>query len=240
VACLRNLAVCRPIRPLVLTSGVDKLAAQLFLDLKSNRDIGVAFKLVGLLRLLVQDNTELCHRLATWSELMVELVTVSTTIDLQGHLRIEVGRLLSSLVRYGKSAEVNGSVIRTGGLPCLVLLLSSPHVQLQNEAMVALAVLTGPRPPDRCLVEQLDVEVLVARLVELFIGNMPEEVKWNAIVVVSNLLSWSLTEVSEKFQAATQALRPALTSLMESLTCTDRKCIVKSVLDHLGKADEKS
>ncbi len=236
--CLRNLAVCRPLRSRFVDVQSDQLAAQLFLSKNSNNcDYTLAFKLLGLLRLLTIENAALCCRLGAWPELLEGLAALSDTAGLQGHLTLEISRLLSCLVRYSKSADVSAAVVTSGGLPSLAALLGSPHLQLQNEALVALAVLTGPRPPASRLVEQLRPDQLTLQLAEILAnGTAPEEVKWNSALVVSNILAWNLTGVTEAVGDSKTPLLSGLRALAADLT-DERKALVQSIIDTLDRLD---
>ena len=240
VGCLRNLAVCRPVRPQLLAAGVDQQAVILLLAMKDGRDATVDFKLVGLLRLLVQDNPELCRSQTARPELMQELVALTLTSDISGgHLTIEIGRLFSSLVRHGKAADLSASIITAGGLPVLTGLLVSPHLLLQNEGLVALALLSGERPPSAQLVEHLNVYLLAARLSELLTAaETPEEVKWNVAQVVGNLVAWNLTGVTEKLAVSVDNLRRGLTALEHSLVSPDKKAVVTDLINKLNHYTE--
>jgi hypothetical protein len=240
--CLRNLAVCRPLRSRLADVQIDQLAAQLFLSKNAhNCDFTLAFKLLGLLRLLTIENAALCCRLGAWPELLEGLAALSDTAGLQGHLTLEISRLLSCLVRYSKSADVSAAVVTRGGLPSLAALLASPHLQLQNEALVALAVLTGSRPPASRLVEQLRPDQLTLQLAEILAANStaPEEVKWNAALVVSNILAWSLTGVTEAVGGSKTPLLSGLKALAADLA-GERKLLVQSIIDTLDRLDASS
>jgi hypothetical protein len=240
--CLRNLAVCQPLRSRLVDVQIDQLAAQLFLSKSSNNcDYTLAFKLLGLLRLLTIENAALCCRLGAWSELLEGLAALSDTAGLQGHLTLEISRLLSCLVRYSKSADVSAAVVTGGGLPSLAALLGSPHLQLQNEALVALAVLTGPRPPASRLVEQLRPDQLTLQLAEILANDStaPEEVKWNAALVVSNILAWNLTGVTEAVRGSKTQLLSGLRALAADLA-GERKLLVQSIIDTLDRLDALS
>jgi hypothetical protein len=166
---------------------------------------------------------------------------LSDTAGLQGHLTLEISRLLSCLVRYSKSADVSAAVVTRGGLPSLAALLASPHLQLQNEALVALAVLTGSRPPASRLVEQLRPDQLTLQLAEILAANStaPEEVKWNAALVVSNILAWSLTGVTEAVGGSKTPLLSGLKALAADLA-GERKLLVQSIIDTLDRLDASS
>ncbi len=242
--CLRNLAVCRPLRSRLVDVQIDHLAAELFLSKNANAnncDFTLAFKLLGLLRLLTIENAALCCRLGAWPELLEGLAALSDTAGLQGHLTLEISRLLSCLVRYSKSADVSAAVVTRGGLPSLAALLGSPHLQLQNEALVALAVLTGPRPPASLLVEQLRPDQLTLQLAEILVANStaPEEVKWNAALVVSNILAWNLTGVTEAVRGSKTPLLSGLRALAADLA-GERKVVVQCIIDTLDRLDALS
>ena len=50
----------------------------------------------------------------------------------------ESTRLLASLIKNGKSSEIMRNVIRAQAIPYLVTMVTSEHVVMQNEALVAL------------------------------------------------------------------------------------------------------
>jgi hypothetical protein len=239
VGCLRNLAVCQPVRPQLLAAQVDSHALQLIIDLDaSTNDITVEYKLVGLLRLLAQQNTALCGRLSVQPQAWDKFISLAAHDSLSnGHMAIEIGRLFSCLIRHGNSAEVWTAFLTSDGLPYLTALLASPHLQLQNEALVPLAMLSAQRPPVEPLVVKLNVDQLVGRLSELMIASAtPEEVRWNAAQVVGNLLAWNLTGVTDKLILHQDLLRQGLAILERDLVPADRKTTIAEIVNKLNQA----
>lgn len=52
-------------------------------------------------------------------------------------------RLLASLVKNGRSAELMRNVVKCQGIPPLVAMVSSEHLVMQNEALVALTLISS-------------------------------------------------------------------------------------------------
>lgn len=58
-----------------------------------------------------------------------------------GFILGEGTRLLASLVKNGRSVELMRNVIKCQGIPPLVAMVSSEHLVMQNEALVALTLI---------------------------------------------------------------------------------------------------
>jgi hypothetical protein len=218
---------------------VDNQSIQLLTELEpSPNDITVEFKLVGLLRLLAQQNASVCGRLAAQPQAWDNFISLAATDRLSnGHMAIEIGRLFSCLVRFGSPADVWPPFLASGGLSYLTSLVCSPHLQLQNEALVPLALLSAQRPPLEALVVNLNVDLLAGCLSQLMTtSEAPEEVRWNAAQVVANLLAWNLTEVTDKLLVHLDRLRQGLTQLEHSLVLPDRKTAIADILNKLNQA----
>lgn len=52
-------------------------------------------------------------------------------------------RLLASLVKNGRSVELMRNVVKCQGIPPLVAMVSSEHLVMQNEALVALTLISS-------------------------------------------------------------------------------------------------
>lgn len=58
------------------------------------------------------------------------------------HVTGEASRLVASLVKHSRSSEVMRSVMSHGGIAPLVNMATSEHVVMQNEALVALTMIS--------------------------------------------------------------------------------------------------
>jgi hypothetical protein len=57
--------------------------------------------------------------------------------------RAESGRLLAAMLKNCRSKQAMRSIVFSGGLPPVTLMLHSTHVRMLNEALVALTVLAA-------------------------------------------------------------------------------------------------
>ena len=148
-------------------------------------------------------NQSLVHHVLT-STVLPGLVTIGQVSIVPG-LNIEASRLLSSLLRYSREARVGVLLVEAGAVPLLIGLLNSPHSQLINEMLVALALLTAPRPPLPALVENINPEFLSVKIKEI-LGleeeKCPLQVKYNAMSLVKSILQWDIASIKDQFSRA--------------------------------------
>lgn len=138
LAALRNLALPAANKPILVEMGiVDKLLSMLGVE-----TFPVVFKLLGTLRMLVCKQEAVATKLGTNEKLIQHLVTWCSTEDHPG-VKGESVRLLAWIVKNTSSADVRSAFSRGGALPHLVEMLASEHSVMQNEGLLALALITA-------------------------------------------------------------------------------------------------
>ncbi|XP_027251630.1 rap1 GTPase-GDP dissociation stimulator 1 isoform X6 [Cricetulus griseus] len=121
-------------------------------------------------------NAKLVERLVEWCEAK----------DHAGVMG-ESNRLLSALIRHSKSKDVIKTIVQGGGIKHLVTMATSEHVIMQNEALVALALIAalelGSAEKD------LESAKLVQTLHRLLADERSApEIKYNSMVLICALM----------------------------------------------------
>nr|XP_034313658.1 rap1 GTPase-GDP dissociation stimulator 1-B isoform X2 [Crassostrea gigas] len=138
LSALRNLAIPARNKPALLMAGV----LETVLLLLSSDTMAVVFKLLGVLRMLVDGQETAALQLGTDRGFMDRLVGWCE-VDEHAGVQGEGTRLLASLVKNGRSAELMRNVVKCQGIPPLVAMVSSEHLVMQNEALVALTLISS-------------------------------------------------------------------------------------------------
>ncbi|XP_041362294.1 rap1 GTPase-GDP dissociation stimulator 1-like [Gigantopelta aegis] len=136
LSALRNLAIPVPNKPRLLRAGV----MDIVLNLSNTEILAVAFKLLGVLRMLIDGQEEASKTLGCNKEFISRLVEWCGVEEHAG-VKGEANRLLAWLVRNSKSADVMKNIIRADGLQFLVAMATSEHIVMQNEALFALTMI---------------------------------------------------------------------------------------------------
>jgi hypothetical protein len=225
VGCLRNLSVCQSARELLLGLFLPQACVQLLLHLENQSNHTVTPKLVATLRLVTQGNSPVCCSLGQDPHLLPCLARIGKLSIVPG-LTIEVARLACSLVRYSNEFSVICNALDSNCLPLITSLLNSSHPQLLNEVIVFLNFAAAHRPPHPQLVEQLDLPFLTSRLgVTLDLQDCPKEIKVNVLTLISNLLEWKLTGVTDALKESN------IRQCIERFDC--ETSVSKSILEQL-------
>ncbi|MBW01430.1 Rap1 GTPase-GDP dissociation stimulator 1-B, partial [Eschrichtius robustus] len=101
-------------------------------ELKTASDLMVLLLLGAEAAEQLGKNVKLVERLVEWCEAK----------DHAGVMG-ESNRLLSALIRHSKSKDVIKTIVQSGGIKHLVTMATSEHVIMQNEALVALALIAA-------------------------------------------------------------------------------------------------
>ncbi|XP_048763708.1 rap1 GTPase-GDP dissociation stimulator 1-like isoform X2 [Ostrea edulis] len=136
LSALRNLAIPARNKPVLLMAGV----LDTVLLLTSSETMAVVFKLLGVLRMLVDGQETAALQLGT-DRGFVDRLVGWCDVDEHAGVQGEGTRLLASLVKNGRSVELMRNVIKCQGIPPLVVMVSSEHLVMQNEALVALTLI---------------------------------------------------------------------------------------------------
>lgn len=181
LAALRNLAIPLANKPVLAELGaVDKLLSMLAVE-----TFPVVFKLLGTLRMLVDKQEAVATKLGLNEQLVKHLVTWCSTEDHPG-VKGESVRLLAWLVKNSASSEVKATLCRGGALPHLVAMLGSEHGVMQNEGLLALA-LVAASPPDIAVEELKKTEVVPLLHTLLVSADIAPEPLLNSIALTTAL-----------------------------------------------------
>ncbi|WAQ96497.1 GDS1A-like protein, partial [Mya arenaria] len=133
LSALRNLAIPGSNKASLIKEGV----IDAVLVLVESEMLAVVFKIIGVLRMLVDGQEEAALKLGQDREFVTRLVEWSACEEHPG-VKGEATRLLAWLVKNSRTEEVMRNIIRSDGIPHLVGMIMSEHIVMQNEALVAL------------------------------------------------------------------------------------------------------
>uniref|UniRef100_A0A8C3W605 Rap1 GTPase-GDP dissociation stimulator 1 n=1 Tax=Catagonus wagneri TaxID=51154 RepID=A0A8C3W605_9CETA len=125
-------------------------------------------------------NVKLVERLVEWCEAK----------DHAGVMG-ESNRLLSALIRHSKSKDVIKTIVQSGGIKHLVTMATSEHVIMQNEALVALALIAALElgTAEKDLESAKLVQILHRLLAD---ERSAPEIKYNSMVLICALMGSEL------------------------------------------------
>ncbi|XP_031465000.1 rap1 GTPase-GDP dissociation stimulator 1 isoform X3 [Phasianus colchicus] len=181
LSALRNLAIPVVNKAKMLSAGV----AEAVLKFLRSEMPPVQFKLLGTLRMLIDAQAEAAEQLGKNAKLVERLVEWCEAKDHAGVMG-ESNRLLSALIRHSKSKDVIRTIVQSGGIKHLVTMATSEHVIMQNEALVALALIAALE----LVTAEKDLEN--AQLVQILYRLLSDdrsapEIKYNSMVLVCAL-----------------------------------------------------
>ncbi|XP_074129156.1 rap1 GTPase-GDP dissociation stimulator 1 isoform X4 [Sminthopsis crassicaudata] len=181
LSALRNLAIPVVNKAKMLSAGV----AEAVLKFLKSEMPPVQFKLLGTLRMLI-DAQEAAEQLGKNVKLVQRLVEWCEAKDHAGVMG-ESNRLLSALIRHSKSKDVINTIVQNDGVKHLVTMATSEHVIMQNEALVALALIAALE----LVTAEKDLEN--AKLVPILHRLLADErsapeIKYNSMVLICALL----------------------------------------------------
>lgn len=134
---LKNLAM-----PAVNKSKlVDSGCLDVILPLLTNQSPFVQFKVLGTLRMLLMGHADAANKIICSKD---HLSTLVRCCDSSGHegVKAEASRMLAMMAKQARTAEVSQQIIKCGGLAPIVTMVTSEHPIMQNEALIALAVMS--------------------------------------------------------------------------------------------------
>ncbi|XP_020627629.1 rap1 GTPase-GDP dissociation stimulator 1-like [Orbicella faveolata] len=135
---LKNLSMPAANKVKLVESG----CLDVILPLLSTQSPFVQFKVLGTLRMLLTGQADVANRIVSSNEHLSTLVRCCESSGHEG-VKSEASRMLAVIVKEAKSAEVSQKLITSGGLTPIVAMVSSEHVIMQNEALIALAVMSS-------------------------------------------------------------------------------------------------
>ncbi|XP_032188843.1 rap1 GTPase-GDP dissociation stimulator 1 isoform X2 [Mustela erminea] len=182
LSALRNLAIPVVNKAKMLSAGVTEAVLKF---LKSEMP-PVQFKLLGTLRMLIDAQAEAAEQLGKNVKLVERLVEWCEAKDHAGVMG-ESNRLLSALIRHSKSKDVIKTIVQSGGIKHLVTMATSEHVIMQNEALVALALIAALElgTAEKDLENAKLVQILHRLLAD---ERSAPEIKYNSMVLICALM----------------------------------------------------
>ncbi|ETE64516.1 Rap1 GTPase-GDP dissociation stimulator 1, partial [Ophiophagus hannah] len=209
LSALRNLAIPVVNKAKMLSAGV----AEAVLKFLRSEMPPVQFKLLGTLRMLIDAQAEAAEQLGKNVKLVERLVEWCEAKDHAGVMG-ESNRLLSALIRHSKSKDVIRTIVQSGGIKHLVTMATSEHVIMQNEALVALALIAALElaTAEKDLESAQLVQILHRLLSD---ERSPPEIKYNSMVLICALMG---SENADKRAAVSRKAQQGSNSLTSCLT----------------------
>lgn len=121
---------------------VDSGCLDVILPLLSTQSPFVQFKVLGTVRMLLMGQADVANKIAQSNEHMQTLVRCCKASGHEG-VKSEACRMLALIAKQAKAAEVGEQIIKFGGLEPIIEMVSSEHDIMQNEALIALAVVSS-------------------------------------------------------------------------------------------------
>lgn len=213
LSALRNLAIPVVNKAKMLSAGV----AEAVLKFLRSEMPPVQFKLLGTLRMLIDAQAEAAEQLGKNVKLVERLVEWCEAKDHAGVMG-ESNRLLSALIRHSKSKDVIKTIVQSGGIKHLVTMATSEHVIMQNEALVALALIAALE----LVTAEKDLEN--AQLVQILHRLLSDdrsapEIKYNSMVLICALIG------SEPLQKEVQSM--AFLEVISKLRSHENKTVAQ-------------
>ncbi|XP_041769395.1 rap1 GTPase-GDP dissociation stimulator 1 [Anopheles merus] len=230
---LKNLVIPKPNKAAVIEAGL----VDIILPMLEIHQAPVVFKLLGTLRMTVDGQENLASQLLQNEKLVKQLVHWSQTSEFTGVLG-ESLRLMAWLIKHAyqqrdSSAKVpmddtglRKFVAIEGAVASMVGMLASTHLVMQNEALIALSILTTlyhskaateGNTLDELLV-QADVGAKLAEQITLNGESMTKELVENLQTFVKLLRSSSDALVAHLRQHNIEELLKTIPSLVEYCT----------------------
>ncbi|KAM7113445.1 rap1 GTPase-GDP dissociation stimulator 1 isoform 1-T1 [Ciconia maguari] len=213
LSALRNLAIPVVNKAKMLSAGV----AEAVLKFLRSEMPPVQFKLLGTLRMLIDAQAEAAEQLGKNVKLVERLVEWCEAKDHAGVMG-ESNRLLSALIRHSKSKDVIRTIVQSGGIKHLVTMATSEHVIMQNEALIALALIAALE----LVTAEKDLEN--AQLVQILHRLLSDdrsapEIKYNSMVLICALIG------SEPLQKEVQSM--AFLEVISKLRSHENKTVAQ-------------
>ncbi|EAA09487.3 AGAP005262-PA [Anopheles gambiae str. PEST] len=230
---LKNLVIPKPNKAAVIEAGL----VDIILPMLEIHQAPVVFKLLGTLRMTVDGQENLASQLLQNEKLVKQLVHWSQTSEFTGVLG-ESLRLMAWLIKHAyqqrdssAKAPMDDTGLRKfvaieGAVASMVGMLASTHLVMQNEALIALSILTTlyhskaaseSNTLDELLV-QADVGAKLAEQITLNGESMTKELVENLQTFVKLLRSSSDALVAHLRQHNIEELLKTIPSLVEYCT----------------------
>lgn len=230
---LKNIVIPKPNKAAFIEAGL----VDIILPMLEIHQAPVVFKLLGTLRMTVDGQAKLASELLQNEKLVKQLVHWSQTSEFTGVLG-ESLRLMAWLIKHAyyqqkdsDSVTLDDTGLRTfvaidGAVASMVGMLASTHLVMQNEALIALTILTtifhnkttdGGSNLDQLLV-QSNVGAKLAEQITLNGESMTKEIVENLQTFVKQLHSSSDALVAHLREHNIDELLKTIPSLVEYCT----------------------
>jgi len=134
-SCLRNLTIPVENKPKLIEAGLHHLAICLI----KKPSLGVQFKGLGILRLLIQGNADITTTILSDKDLVAKINELSE-VSAVTSVPSEAQRLMAGLLKYNTDDQTLKSALMAGAFKPVLCLLKSDHVLMQNEGLVGLII----------------------------------------------------------------------------------------------------
>ncbi|XP_052235417.1 rap1 GTPase-GDP dissociation stimulator 1-like isoform X3 [Dreissena polymorpha] len=183
LSALRNLAIPAGNKTSLIKAGV----IDAVLVCVDSEMLAVIFKILGVLRMLVDGQEEAALRLGQDREFITRLVEWSACEQHPG-VKGEATRLLAWLIKNSRAEEVMRNIIRADGIPHLVSMTTSEHVVMQNEALVSLTLIVTMVLADAALpMKEADLSETICSLLQD--QHTLPEILCNTLTLVRTILT---------------------------------------------------
>lgn len=146
LSALRNLVIPKQNKAIIIKAGL----VETILPMLKIHQPPVVYKLLGTLRMLIDGQAQLAHQLLENSVLINQLIQWCQSSECSS-VNGESFRLMAWLIKHAyKDATVNADscslkkfIENDGAIQCMVTMLSSQHLVMQNEALIALCIISS-------------------------------------------------------------------------------------------------
>lgn len=201
LSALRNLVIPKPNKVAVVTDGL----VETILPMLDIHQPPVVFKLLGTLRMTIDGQESLAMDLLQNQKLIEQLILWSKTIDYHAGVSAESLRLIAWLIKHAykekatqenPAKKLDDSNLRKfiqipDAVNSLVIMLNSSHVVMQNEALIALCILsvTFLRPTENTVTTEITLDdiLIESRIGEKISGFITRTADTMTKEVVENL-----------------------------------------------------
>ncbi|XP_060551393.1 rap1 GTPase-GDP dissociation stimulator 1-like isoform X2 [Ruditapes philippinarum] len=183
LSALRNLAIPAGNKASLIKEGV----IDAVLVLVDSEMLAVIFKMLGVLRMLVDGQDDAAVKLGQHREFVTRLVEWSACEEHPG-VKGEATRLMAWLVKNSRAEDVMRNIIRADGIPFLVAMATSEHIVMQNESLVALTLIASTVLADAALpLKEADILDTITQLLKA--DETLPEIKCNTLTLTRTICS---------------------------------------------------
>ncbi|XP_077999749.1 rap1 GTPase-GDP dissociation stimulator 1-like [Glandiceps talaboti] len=181
LSAFRNLAISSVNKPIMVQAGI----VDTVLLIIHSEMAPVQFKMLATVRMLVDGQADAAVKVGG-NELLIKRIIELCDVPDHAGVSGEANRLLAALIKNSGSSIVMKTIVKAGGLPCLVSMATSEYPLMQNEALVAIALLAS------ITLESSEANFqssnLIQLLGQLLSGETQPEVMINVLTVTELLL----------------------------------------------------